>query len=353
MKTISDELFEKFLWDETTPEETMAVLEAIKENPELKEKYISTKRFDAIMEAEEREELPLEKKAAKSEDNLCDIMCERNVLNRMLPNYGDRTLLSDVKEEQVFLRGAEEARENKGVAMYNVGRILEAYGLSVTRHFDLELNDISSALARKEAVIVVLNEETLSGQAGDNLPNHAVCVLSICGGNITLYNPSTGNISDSYTEEVFLSAWATSNCFAVCADYPGKKAYDPRPVNLDSVELGEDLDDLTEALAEHAHDIWARQRIDQGWTYGEKRDDENKKHPDLVPYSDLSEQEKDYDRNTSMQTLKLLKRLGYDITHNSENDCHCPDCGRKITLDMSYCPQCGRFIQLEDFSNIV
>lgn len=353
MKTISDELFEKFLWDETNPEETMAVLEAIRENPELKEKYISTKRFDAIMEAEDREDLPLEKKAAKSEDNLCAIMCERNVLNRMLPNYGGRTLLSDVKEEQVFLRGAEEAMENKGVAMYNVGRILEAYGLSVTRHFDMDIRDISSALARKESVIAVLDEETLCGKESDGVPDHAVCVLSVNDVIVTLYNPSTGNVSDTYPTEIFRSAWSTSNFFAVCADYPGKKAYNPKPVNLDGIELENDLEDLTEALAEHAHDIWARQRLDQGWTYGEKRDDENKKHPDLVPYSDLSEQEKDYDRNTSMQTLKLLKRLGYDITHNSENDCHCPDCGRKITLDMSYCPQCGRFIQLGDFSKLI
>jgi len=353
MNKISDELFEKFLWDETTPEETMAVLEAIRTDQELKEKYISTKRFSAIMEAEEREELPLEKKAAKSEDNLCDIMCERQILNRMIPNYSDRTLLSDVREEQIFLRGAEEAKENKGVAMYNVGRILEAYGLSVTRHFDLGIDDISSALARKESVIVVLDENILSGEESDFVPNHAVCVLSVNGSTVTLYNPSTGNASDTYSKDVFMSAWSTSNCFAVCADFPGKKLYDPKPVNLDSIELSDDLEDLTEALAEHAHDNWARQRLDQGWTYGEKRDDVNRKHPDLVPYSDLSEQEKDYDRNTSMLTLKLLKRLGYDITHNSENDCHCPDCGRKITLDMSYCPQCGRFIQLADFSKLI
>jgi len=349
MKNLSDDLFEKFLWDETNPEETIAVLNAIKEDPELRDRYISTKRFEAIMEAEDRDDLPLEKRAAKSEDHLCDIMCERNVLNRMLPMYRDRTLLSDVREEQIFLKGVADAKENDGVALYNVGRILEAYGLSMTRHFDCDVLFLSKCLARGESVIVVLNEECLNGHNESRVPNHAVCILSVNDVNVTLYNPSTGNSSDVYQIESFRLSWMASNNYAVCADYPGKKAYNPGTVNLDGIELGSDLDELTEALAEHAHDIWARQRMDEGWCWGEKRDDEKKTNPDLVPYCDLTEQEKEYDRNTSMMTLKLLKRLGYDITHNSENDSHCPECGRKITMDMSYCPKCGRYLQLEDF----
>lgn len=349
MKNISDELFEKFLIGETSPEDTMLVLEAMKDNPELQEKYISVKRYDAIMEAENRDELPLEKKAAAAEDNLCTVMCEKYILANKLKNYEGRTLLSEVREDQAILKGAEEAKRNQGTSIYNVGRILEAYRLSVTRHFDCDIDFLKNALLKDEAVIVVVNEEILEKKASDNVPNHAVCVLSVSEDVIELFNPATGNSSNKYNLNSFVEAWNTSHNYSACANYRELKEYNPVPVDLDGIELGEDLEDLTEALAEHAHDIWARQRLDQGWKYGKERNDKNLEHPDLVPYSDLSEQEKDYDRQTSMQTLKLLKRLGYEITHNSEDDCHCPECGKKITLDMSYCPSCGRYLQLKDF----
>ena len=102
-------------------------------------------------------------------------------------------------------------------------------------------------------------------------------------------------------------------------------------------------------MAEHLHDVWARKRLDEGWRLGEKRDDENKLHPDLIAYSDLPEEEKDYDRESAKMLIKLLQRLGYVITRNSEDDCHCPECGKKITLEMSYCSECGRFLQPLDF----
>ena len=71
---------------------------------------------------------------------------------------------------------------------------------------------------------------------------------------------------------------------------------------------------LAEKLAENAHDVWARQRMEQGWTYGPERDDLRKKHPCLIPYQQLPESEKVYDRKVSMETLKLILSEGYDIT---------------------------------------
>ena len=65
--------------------------------------------------------------------------------------------------------------------------------------------------------------------------------------------------------------------------------------------------------AENAHDLWGRRRISEGWTYGPKRDDDAKTHPDLVPYADLIESEKDYDRQTAMETLKLIVAMGYSL----------------------------------------
>ena len=92
--------------------------------------------------------------------------------------------------------------------------------------------------------------------------------------------------------------------------------YTPKPVNTEDVMLSDDILELCEKLAENTHDIWAVGRIAEGWTYGEKRDDEKKHHPCLVPYGDLSESEKQYDRDTSIETLKLIVKLGYSITKN-------------------------------------
>jgi hypothetical protein len=91
------------------------------------------------------------------------------------------------------------------------------------------------------------------------------------------------------------------------------KEYNPQPVNTDNIQLPEELLELTESLAENTHDIWAKQRIAEGWKYGEERNDKRKEHPCLVPYDELPESEKQYDRNTAIETLKVMVKLGYKI----------------------------------------
>lgn len=91
-------------------------------------------------------------------------------------------------------------------------------------------------------------------------------------------------------------------------------SYQPTPVDTSKVELPSELIALTERLAENAHDLWAAQRIAQGWSYGPQRDDGKKLHPCLVPYAELPESEKDYDRQAALGTLKAILRLGYEIT---------------------------------------
>ncbi len=89
--------------------------------------------------------------------------------------------------------------------------------------------------------------------------------------------------------------------------------YEPRPLDTSAVELPASLHGLLERLAENAHDVWAVTRIAQGWSCGPHRDDANKKHPCLVPYSELPESEKEYDRNTAVETLKAILALGYTV----------------------------------------
>lgn len=93
-----------------------------------------------------------------------------------------------------------------------------------------------------------------------------------------------------------------------------KKTYRPQPLDTSDVKVPEELMELAEEMAKNVHEVWAQSRIDQGWTWGERRDDSLKTHPDLIPYEELTEQEKDYDRNTSIETLKLILKLGFKIT---------------------------------------
>ncbi len=92
------------------------------------------------------------------------------------------------------------------------------------------------------------------------------------------------------------------------------KEYTPKPIDTSNVELSDEILELSEKIAENVHEVWSAGRIADGWRYGEDRNDELKTHPSLVPYSELSEEEKDYDRRTSQETLKVMLLLGYEIT---------------------------------------
>lgn len=92
------------------------------------------------------------------------------------------------------------------------------------------------------------------------------------------------------------------------------KNYTPQPIDTSDVELPEELKPLVEEMAKNVHEVWAETRIKQGWTYGEQRNDELKTHPCLVPYEDLPEEEKVYDRNTSIDTLKFILKEGFTIS---------------------------------------
>ena len=92
--------------------------------------------------------------------------------------------------------------------------------------------------------------------------------------------------------------------------------YQPKPVDTTGIVLPEELLQLTELIAENVHEVWSAGRIAEGWTYGEKKDDVLKTTPLLIPYRDLPESEKEYDRRTAFETLKLIVKLGYRIVPN-------------------------------------
>lgn len=89
--------------------------------------------------------------------------------------------------------------------------------------------------------------------------------------------------------------------------------YDPQPPDLGGVDLPAELLDLVEVLAEQVHEVWARGRLDDGWTWGPERSDETHEHPCLVPYDELPEGERDYDRRTALGTIRAILARGYTI----------------------------------------
>ena len=98
------------------------------------------------------------------------------------------------------------------------------------------------------------------------------------------------------------------------------KTYTPEPVALDDVVLPDALAGLTETIARNTHEVWSQKRMEEGWRYGASRDDARKLHPNLVPYEQLSEADKDYDRATALNAIRLLVKLGYSIVPPPEED---------------------------------
>ena len=90
--------------------------------------------------------------------------------------------------------------------------------------------------------------------------------------------------------------------------------YIPQPIDTKDVLLPKGIETLVEQMAKNVHEVWAQGRLEQGWTYGAERDDVNKKHPCLIPYDELPEAEKEYDRQTAVSTLKLIISLGFKIS---------------------------------------
>lgn len=138
-------------------------------------------------------------------------------------------------------------------------------------------------------------------------------LMSYWGGRIHV--TITDIVLDVYADRLARFEIDNLHCIAWWKDLinEGENIYTPNPIDTSEVELSDDMLELVERLAENAHENWAEQRMKDGWKYGEHRSDEKKQHPCLVPYCLLSDEEKEYDRILSIETLKVLIAMGYDI----------------------------------------
>ncbi len=252
--------------------------------------------------------------AAKQEGYLCDIECEEYILLSLGYEVNKKSLLDEAFQNK-WMR-------EKGMPIYHIGRLLEKYRLSIARRYESNMDELIKLLNTGNHLIAVVNAAKLAAQSctDEANPNHAVVVLKVNQqeGIVELFDPQTGNSTDSCTLENFLHAWGDSQHFLVVANRQGDFVYDPQPISVDNVELNPELLELGEAIAENAHEIWASKRKAEGWQYGTERNDEKLETPNMVPYSDLSEIERQYDREMAFQTLKLVKKLGFRIEKDIE-----------------------------------
>ena len=308
---ISDELLAAFLDGNTNAEDTMRVLNAAEQDMELQEIIRIASEVDEDMAITVKPTIiPMTAMAAKKKETyLCDIECEEFVLHQFGIEVTHKSLL-DTAYKNCWLK-------DKGMPLYNIGRLLEKNNLPVSRRYNSHIEEVVRLLSAGNQLIAVV-DDTLLGNAQSSAnqhPNHAVAISSISveTDEIILFNPNTDEELTKYSISSFMEAWRQSNNYLVVINTTDRFIYEPSPIGLDDVELSEDLSELQEAIAENAHEIWAKNRRDQGWSYGPERNDQKKETPDMIPYCNLPECEKLYDREMAMQTLKLVKKLGFEI----------------------------------------
>lgn len=302
---ISDELLAAYLDGNTNKEETMQVLEAMKHDRALQE--VLTIAVNLEEEQEDYTFLPMLQMAAESGENICSVLCEAKILQRRKIDFDTNSLLTSARNHNWL--------KPEGTPLHCIGRLLEDAKLMVTRQYDATIEDVEEALNRNNDVMTVVDCDKLYPDQVDNedIPNHAVLVLDIDSieKTIRIYDPKKDS-QCLISRSLFEKAWHESHNYLIrvlrCIE-----DYQPHPIRIDEIALDENLNDLTESIAENAHDVWAATRMAEGWTYGPIRDDKKKQHPDLVPYSALPESEKEYDRLMAMNTIKLVKKLGFCI----------------------------------------
>lgn len=304
---ISDEMLAAFLDGNVNADEANRILSAIGKNKELTEILSLSDEIDSVTQNEERKIIPMGALAAANPNNLCSFECEIFILQHFDYDIDHWSLLETAK--------ANNWVREEGTPLHHVGRLLELKGLRVERKYDASLQDIEKDLGNYKEVIAVVDRYILDRTEDCKHPFfHAIYITNVEEDGAVMYLNLDTMLEDTVEKDDFLKAWKCSGNYLVSAT-KSLNGYNPQPINVEDISLDANLEDLTEAIAENAHDIWARARMNEGWTYGPVRDDAKKQHPDLVPYAQLPDSEKEYDRIMAMNTLRLVRRLGFDIVN--------------------------------------
>ena len=206
-----------------------------------------------------------------------------------------------------FLECERFALKRKGLT----DKDFEEAGMRVYQRYDFNPMAIFAAVG-KGGIVMPIVSSTFFGDIDEGLVYSVILTVNRAAHYIELYNPLTGN-QERFGLEDFMRQWQADGSDCVTAFVPDPKTYQPQLQDLSDTQLPEDLTALREVLAQHAHDVWANERQSEGWTYGLKRDDHLLQTPDMLPYDELPETERDYDRKMATDILKLLISKGYRI----------------------------------------
>ena len=259
--------------------------------------------------------LPLHSRAAQNnDDNMCAIRCE---------GYALRTLGVDITDGELKLMAEKRGLlKDDGTALYNIGQLSAQYGLYVSRKYDCIISDIEKSLSHGDVVMAVIDntELTLDPQEAERidrlygeLPNHALIIKTIDAehNKITLLNPGENGQQSDYPLDVFQEAWDDSANYLIISN---RNHYKPHPVNLEDIHLDNDIMQLQDVFAENIHEVWAKERKEEGWVYGPVVDAQEKTDPNLLPFDLLPQQEKEHCRILVLESIKLLEKLGWQLT---------------------------------------
>jgi len=309
---ISDELLAAFLEGNTSKEETQRILQAMKTDKELREVLSIAVQTDKEIplgyhqSSDTDDVLPMLQKAALGGENICAVLCEIYILNQHHIIFNKESLYEAARKKGWL--------KPDGTPLYCLGNLLAYSGLLINRKFDSLLDDIRQAISEGCDVMVGVDREKLYAEEVDleDLTNHAVVVTGIGGNHVLVFDPYEAPAISEIPVPNFLNAWKESHNYMIKVLH-SVRDYEPNPINVDSIPLNGDLEQLQDAIAENAHNVWAKARIKEGWTYGKEFDDAKKEDPTLMPYTALPDSEKEYDRLTAFNTIKLVKKLGFDI----------------------------------------
>lgn len=199
------------------------------------------------------------------------------------------------------------ALEMKGIA----GDTFKDTNLRVFERRTANPGTVFTAL-RKGGIVIPIVKASILGEYSIEETATVVIKANQITDLVELYVPKSNDIQ-TFPIAAFVEAWEATGGICTTAFPPDKKTYNPKLIDLKHLGLPKGFEELREAIAENAHDMWALERQSEGWTYGPKRDDSKLETPDMIPYAQLPESEKQYDRLMAEDTLKLLLALGYKI----------------------------------------
>lgn len=323
---IDEELLTSFLSGYATPEETYAIIKASKSNPDIAFILDVAEASGFFSQSPERNlsaqsvcktfalhssHLPVMRLAANTQANDCVVKCEQHVLNSRGKESQYKKLYNQARRHDWL--------KDEGTPLFNIGRLLELASLSVSRQFGGTIDSLLKELSGNCSIIAVLNAKRLSAPntRKSNVCDHAVIVLDVDmdASFIEIYDPQSENPSDRYSLETFLKAWKTSKNFYVSIVERGVRPYSPHPEYVAHIKLPEEIASIADILAENAHEIWAKDRLQEAEKNKAKGKDVNPyDDPFMKPFNELSKQKRKTDYLSALNTIKLLYKLGFELT---------------------------------------